>query len=343
MNSGEIIKNIEQKAEELGRPMRFMELCGTHSGAIAEYGIKQILPKNIKLVSGPGCPVCVTDQEDVDVVVGLALAGVPIAAYGDSIGVPGNIMSLEQARQNGADVSVVYDVTQALELAKTKKNLVFWGIGFETTAPMTAWGVKNKLTVFSSHKIFPPAMKALMDGKIDIDGFIDPGHVSAIIGTKEYEKFKIPQVVAGFSQENILLAVSGLLDQIILKKPEVKNVYKSVVREEGNKKAIKLINEVFENTDAKWRGLGVIKNSGLKIKKKYQTYDAEVKYADLIKNIRKNIKVKPSACRCGEILLGKIEPADCPLYKKVCRPDSAQGACMVSVEGTCNVAYRYDG
>lgn len=337
----DVIEKIFIKADEIRRPLCFMELCGTHSGAIAEFGIKKILPKNIKLVSGPGCPVCVTDQEDVDVVAGLALAGIPIAAYGDSVGVPGNIMSLEEARQNGADVNVVYDVNEAMEIKKKKKNLVFWGIGFETTAPMSAWGIKNRLTTFSSHKLFPPAMRALLNGGIKVDGFINPGHVSAIIGTDQYEEFKIPQVVAGFSARDILMAIDMLLGQIIGKETRVENEYRRLVKSGGNSKAKKMMAEVFETADARWRGLGIIDKSGLKIRDRFKEYDAEHLYAEMIEKILKNRVVRPSACRCGEILVGKIEPADCRLFRKVCRPENAQGACMVSVEGTCNVAYRF--
>jgi hydrogenase expression/formation protein HypD len=360
LETDKIIQEIKNKAAQIGRPLRFMELCGTHSQTIAEHNLKSLMPKNIKLISGPGCPVCVTDQSDIDVAVGLALKGVPIAAYGDSISVPGNVMSLEQARQKGADVTVVYDIQEAVELKKTKPRLVFFGLGFETTVPMTAWAIKKGLAVYSAHKIFPPAMAALLKnakslpdpllskerGNIEknfhTDGFIDPGHVSAIIGTEVYQKFKIPQVIAGFESLDVLRAIDLLLDQILAGKKEVENEYFRVVRKNGNTKALKLIEEVFEISDAKWRGLGKIKKSGLRIRKKYQKQDAEFIYKDLIKNIKAKIKTRPSACRCGLVLQGLIEPKECPLFRKVCTPESPQGACMVSVEGSCNVEYRYD-
>jgi hydrogenase expression/formation protein HypD len=271
MRYPKILKNIQEKARQINRPVRFMELCGTHAETIAKHAIKDVLPKNISLISGPGCPVCVTDQEEIDILTGLALAGVPIACYGDASNIPGNLGSLETARQQGAEVHIVYDVSQALEIYKKNPDLVFWGIGFETTTPMTAWGIENGLKVFSSHKIFPPAMKALLSNKkIKVDGFIDPGHVSAIIGTEVYRQFKIPQVVAGFEAEDVLLAVNNLLDQIIYGKTEVKNEYRRLVKKEGNKKAQKVIADFFEIKDAKWRGIGEIKKSGLKIKSKYK-------------------------------------------------------------------------
>jgi len=342
-NLDQILKNISEKAEKIGRPIRLMELCGTHSETIARYDLKNVLPPNIFLVTGPGCPICVTDQTEADVIAGLALAGVPIAVYGDALNLPGNLGSLEEVRQKGADVNVVYDVTDALRLSQKKGGLVFWGIGFETTTPATAWGIKQGLTVFSSHKVFVPAMKALLKNKkIRIDGFINPGHVSAIIGTEVYEKFLFPQVVAGFEIDDVLLAIDMLLDQIISQKPCVKNEYTRLVKKKGNKRALKIMEDVFEIRNGFWRGLGEIKNSGLKIKKKYQLQDAEFIYKDLILKIKKNITIKPSACRCGEVLQGMIEPKECPLFGKICFPDNPQGACMVSREGSCNIEYRAD-
>lgn len=342
MEYEKIIKNIQEKADRIGRTLRFMELCGTHAEAIAKHAIKNILPANIKLISGPGCPVCVTDQEDIDIVVGLALAGVPVACYGDAAAVPGNLGSLEEARQKGADVTIVYDAAEAVKLQQQKPELIFWGLGFETTAPATAWAVKNNLAVFSSHKVFPPAMAALLQNKkTKIDGFLDPGHVSAIIGMEVYEQFEIPQVVSGFEAADVLRAVEMLLDQILAGEYKVENEYARLVKKEGNKKALKLLDEVFEIADARWRGLGVIKNSGMKLRKKFQKQDAEYIYRDRIAEIKKNIKMKPSACRCGEVLQGLIESRECPLFGKVCTPDNPYGACMVSQEGSCNIEYRF--
>jgi hydrogenase expression/formation protein HypD len=338
----DLILKIKKQAQKIKRKVILMELCGSHSKAVAEYGIKKILPKNVKLISGPGCPVCVINQEEADIITGLALKGITVACYGDSAGIPGNIMSLEKAREKGADVQIVYDVKQAVEISKKKKEFVFWGVGFETTAPMTAWGIKNGLCIFSSHKFFPPAMEALLQNKkTKIDGFINPGHVSAIIGTKKYEKFSIPQVVAGFSQNDVLLAINMLLEQIIKNEKKVENEYRRVVRKEGNRKALEIINDVFEPEDAVWRGLGKIKKSGMKIRKKYQKQDAKFVYKNLIQEIKKSIQSKKTSCRCGEVLQGIIESNQCPLFKKVCTPSNPQGACMVSVEGSCNVAFHH--
>jgi hydrogenase expression/formation protein HypD len=337
-----IIEDIRKKAAIIDRPLRFMELCGTHAETIAKHAIKEVLPKNIKLVSGPGCPVCVTDESDIDAVVGLAKAGIPIACYGDAAGIPGNLGSLEGARREGAKVYIVYDVAEAIRIQKKEPELVFWGLGFETTAPMTAWAIKKGLVVYSSHKLFPPAMEALLSNKnIRVDGFINPGHVSAIIGTKVYEQFKIPQVVAGFGAMDVLDAVDRLLAQIIKKETNVENAYGRLVKKDGNKKAQAFINNVFEVRDSDWRGLGKIRNAGLKIRKKYQKQDAEYIYRDIMAKIRKDKKPKKSACRCGEVLQGFIEPTDCPLFSRFCTPDSPKGACMVSQEGACNIEYRF--
>jgi hydrogenase expression/formation protein HypD len=337
-----LVENIKLLARKIGREIRLMELCGTHSQTIAQHGIKSLMPARVKLVSGPGCPVCVTDQSDIDVMVGLALAGVPVAVYGDTMQVPGNLMSLEEASRQGANVSIVYDITEAVMMAKEKPNLVFFGLGFETTTGMTAWAIQQGLIVYCAHKLFPPAMTALLaNKKIKVDGFINPGHVSSIIGTQVYQQFSIPQVVAGFDGENLLLAIEMLLEQILAGKKIVENAYPRLVKKEGNPKARKLIAEVFQISDARWRGLGEIKNSGLKIRKKYQKQDAEFVYRDLIVKIKKEIKPKPSACKCGLVLQGLIDPKGCPLFRKVCNPDNPQGACMVSVEGSCNVEYRF--
>lgn len=337
-----LIVSINEKALRLERPIKLMELCGTHSQSVARYGLKKILPANVKLVTGPGCPICVTDQSDIDCLVGLALKGISIAAYGDVVAVPGSVMSLEAARRQGADVNIVYDSTQAVELAKAKKNLVFFGLGFETTTPMTAWAIKKGLAVYSSHKLFPPAMAALLANKeIGIDGFLDPGHVSAILGTEVYNQFEVPQVIAGFSGMDVLKAVDMLLDQILSGQWKVENEYTRVVRTEGNAKARDLINEVFEVSDAKWRGLGVIPGSGLRIREQYREQDAEYLYKEIIDEVRSR-PAKPSACKCGLVLQGLIEPQECPLFGKVCQPDNPYGACMVSIEGACNIAYRFN-
>jgi len=337
-----ILVGIREKARLILRPVTFMELCGTHSQTVARNGIKNILPENIRLVTGPGCPVCVTDQFDIDSAIGLALQGIPLATYGDRLNVPGSSSSLENTKQRGADIAIVYDIAEALEMKKQKPNLFFFGIGFETTTPMTAWAIRNGLVVYSAHKRFFPAMTALLANKrLKIDGFINPGHVSAITGTEIYEKLPVPQVVAGFEAMDVLKSISMLLDQIIRGERKVQNEYDRVVQKRGNKRAQKIIKEVFETADASWRGLGKIKCSGLKIRKKYKNQDAEYVYRTLLKKVRREIMIEPTVCKCGEILQGLSEPQNCPLFSKYCSPENPHGPCMVSVEGACNVSYKY--
>ena len=403
-----LIKKINNLALKIGRDVVIMELCGTHTEAVAKNGIKEVLPKNVKLLSGPGCPVCVTDQKDIDAIIILALNGVPVACYGDVLRVPGNltvgnwklnykniiiednssplllgegqsegeVLSLNKARELGADVTEVYSVEDALRLQKKKPDLVFFGLGFETTTPMTADAVKRGLMVYSSHKIFVPAMQAIIDTlTLKIDGFLNPGHVSVIIGTKPYEKLKfrcdsektspsflssgeeksppdkggwgvrgVPQVIAGFEAEDVLIGIYMILKQISENRAEVENEYTRAVHPEGNVIAMKLIDEVFEVEDAFWRGLGKIPNSGLKIREKYSKFDAKVKYKDILSRIKnQESRIKNSGCICGEILRGLKEPKDCKLFNKKCTLENPVGACMVSSEGACGIEVKYLG
>ena len=340
LTAKQYVHNIEQTAADLGN-ISIMELCGTHSQTVAQNNLKSLLPKNIKLVSGPGCPICVTDQTEIDLVVELAKNDIPLAIYGDALSLPGSEASLEDLKQQGKHIFTVYSVADALTLQKDWPNIVLFGIGFETTAPMTAWAIQQGLNIFSSHKYFPPAMSALLASeKINIDGFIDPGHVSAIIGTQIFQQFKIPQVISGFEALDMLETIDILLKNIKNQNQTVVNQYKRAVNDQGNLKAQKLLKEVFENRDTNWRGLGMIPKSGMKIKAKYQKNDAEYIYRDLIEKFKKTYQPRPSACRCGEILQGLITPGDCPLFKKICTPENPQGACMVSVEGTCRITYE---
>lgn len=337
-----MIKKINKIAREIGRDVSLMEVCGTHTQVISRFGIRELLPKNIKLITGPGCPVCVTAQRDIDAIINLALAGIPVATYGDLLRVPGYFGSLNEAREKGAQVFDVYSVAEALEKQKEFPALVFFGLGFETTTPMTAWGIKNGLTIYSAHKIFLPAMQVLMNmGKVRIDGFIDPGHVSAIIGTGPYKKLKIPQVITGFEMQDVLEGILLLLTQIKNKDLTVINQYARVVRDDGNKNIRKLIQEVFEVTDGDWRGFGIIPGSGLEIRDKYKKFDAKVKYKDILDKVDFSKSKDPSGCKCGDVIRGLMESKQCPLFEKLCTPDNPVGPCMVSVEGACNVGYRY--
>lgn len=344
-----IITGINAFAQKISRPVVLMELCGTHTEAVARHGIKKLLPKNIKLLSGPGCPVCVTDQSDINAVIVLAMEGIPIACYGDVLRVPGTIkhqnaktLSLDSARELSADITEVYSVEDAIKLKETKPHIVFFGLGFETTAPMTASAIKHGLTVYSSHKAFVPAMAALLaTPQLKIDGFINPGHVSTIIGIEPYKQFSLPQVVAGFEANDVLITIYMLLKQIAEGRAEVENQYTRLVRPHGNPKARELINGVFETGDAYWRGIGKIPNSGFEIRKKYAKYDAKIIYKDIIQNSKLETENSATGCICGAILRGLKEPKDCKLFNKKCTPDNPIGACMVSSEGACGIEAKF--
>jgi len=338
-----VIEKIEELAKEIGRDVNLMEVCGTHTQAVARAGIRELIPKNVHLTTGPGCPVCVTAQEDIDAIVNLALAGIPVVTYGDMLRVPGYYGSLDEAREKGAKVFSVYSVEEALEFLSDYPDLVFFGLGFETTTPMTAYAIRQGLTVYSTHKLFLPAMEALLKiGELKIDGYICPGHVSAIIGTEPYEKMNVSQVITGFTAEDILVGVYMLLAQIKEGEAKVENEYLRCVREEGNQMARKSIFDVFEVADGNWRGFGVIPKSGLEIRKKFSKYNAKVKYKNILDKVDFVKSRRPTPCKCGEIIRGLKEPKDCPVFKKVCKPENPVGPCMVSVEGACNVAYRYE-
>ncbi len=369
-----LIQKINDLASKIKRNINLMEVCGTHTQEVARHGIRQLMPANVRLTTGPGCPVCVTAQEDIDAVVNLALAGVPIATYGDILrvpsfvhalaGKPGQAASLDEAREQGAKVFTVYSVEDALEIQKEYPNLVFFGLGFETTAPMTAYAIKKGLAVYSVHKLFLPAMEALLKiGELKIDGFICPGHVSTIIGAEPYKKLNAHCVIAGFEPEDILAAIYLLLKQIKEKRREVENEYIRSVRSKGNPLAHKSIFEIFRAADGNWRGFGIIPRSGLEIKREFAQFDAKIKYKNIIKKNRQPTRFakapaltsrrrgeparratdnrQQSGCRCGEIIRGLKSPQECPMFKKVCAPESPVGPCMVSVEGACNVKYRY--
>ena len=324
------------KISSLARGMpetRIMEVCGGHTNTIVRYGIRGILPPNIKLVSGPGCPVCVTAQKDIDSIIELALNGEKITTYGDMLKVPGTKMSLDDARSNGADIKMVTTASQALK----HPEHIFFGIGFETTTPMTAYLLKKGITVYSTHKTMMPAMKALATGELKVDGFIDPGHVSTILGSTAWQELDAPQVISGFRPDQILRAVMLLLEMIKKGERKAVNDYDEAVKEEGNTKAKALISETMKPADSEWRGLGMIPASGLEPKD--DALNAKIKFEDILKKVKTSEK---TACMCGQVLKGLIEPSQCPLFSKACTPDTPKGACMVSIgEGACAIAYRY--
>ncbi len=345
-----ILKKINELAIAIRRRVNLMEVCGTHTQVVSRYGIRQLMPLNVRLISGPGCPVCVTAQEDIDAVVNLALAGIPVAVYGDALRVPGHYGSLDDAGVKTGKVFSVYSAEEALQLQKKHSEMIFFGFGFETTAPMTAWLIKKAclsgrrgLTVYSAHKLFLTAMKVLIKmEEIQIDGFISPGHVSTVTGIKPYRKMAVPQVITGFEPEDVLLGIYMLLCQIREGRKEVENEYLRSVREEGNQEAMKLMFDVFEPRDDNWRGFGVIPKAGLKIKDKYKEFDARLKYKNILDKIDFSKSRQPTACQCDKIILGIKSSRDCSLFKKKCTPDRPFGPCMVSVEGACNVEYRFN-
>jgi len=328
-----------------------MEVCGTHTMVIARYGLKSLLPENIKLLSGPGCPVCVTPNIDIDKSIACCREeNTIVTTFGDMMKVPGSSSSLKREKADGADVRVVYSPTDAVKvaMANPEKKVVFLGIGFETTAPTVAASIKdakeNKLRnyfVLSMHKVMPPALKALVDSKeTRIDGFFLPGHVSTITGTDVYAfipaNYGIGCVVTGFEPVDILQATLMLVEQIKDNNPSVKNQYTRTVRKEGNPLAIHLLDEIFEPADAEWRGIGTIEGSGLGIKDEFGAFDVEKNFVLNIENTKEHTE-----CICGEILKGVKEPLDCPLFEVVCTPENPIGPCMVSSEGTCSAYYKY--
>ena len=348
----DIAKSLIQKIKDASKqPVRLMEVCGTHTVSIFRSGIRTVLPPTISLLSGPGCPVCVTDQAEIDAFIELSrMEGVIITTFGDLMRVPGTTSSLQKQRAEGKDIRVVYSTVDALEIAKKNpdKKVVFLGVGFETTAPTIAAAIYSadqmkvdNFSVLSAHKLVPPALEALMAfDNVMIDGFILPGHVSVIIGEKAYLPFynnhQIPCVIAGFEPTDILQAISMLVEQIENGTPKLENAYTRAVTHEGNTKAQKMLGDVFEPADACWRAIGVIAQSGLKIRAKYERHDAAKLF-----DIEVSGSMDPKGCACGEILIGTKTPPECPLYKTVCTPIDPVGPCMVSTEGTCAAWYKY--
>jgi hydrogenase expression/formation protein HypD len=350
--SRKILDKINNDLKGHKEKISLMEVCGTHTNSIFRSGIMCLLPDNIEHLSGPGCPVCVTPNEYIDTAIAYSrLPDVVITTFGDMIKVPGSTSSLEKEKASDGDIRIVYSPLESISIAQNNpgKKVVFLGVGFETTAPLVASTIltaseekfKN-FFVLSGHKLIPPAMTALLESKkVRIDGFICPGHVSAITGEKPYypivKKFGVPSVIVGFEPLDILEGIELLVQQIMGKqKTTVEIQYKRVVRPEGNKKALSLMNEVFEVKNSVWRGLGTVPESGLYIKESYSDFDAE-------KNIPVEIEKtkKISECICGEVLCGTKKPFECKLYGKSCTPENPVGSCMVSSEGTCAAYYKF--
>lgn len=351
INDPNFIKKLSGKAHELSRgfdEIKLMHVCGTHEHSIVESGLRSLLPENVSLVSGPGCPVCITPKEDIERMIHLAEKGITITTFGDMVNIPTDSGSLADARAKGADVRIVYGVSNALALAAKGKEVAHFGIGFETTVPTSSVALRSgqdNFSILSVHRTIPEAMEFLLESDIKVDGFIDPGHVSSIIGVDVYrplsKRYKVPQVVAGFEPGDLMLSVTMLLEQLHEGRSEVENEYARAVREQGNQKAMAMIDETFEHYDAKWRALPTIPGSGLRIREEYAEMDTLKRHEDLLEDFEYIPRGEESGCRCADILLGNCSPDECPLYGGVCTPDSPVGPCMVSIEGTCNIAYKF--
>ena len=353
-----LVRSIERQvgqaiASRGGEPIRLMEVCGTHTVAIFRHGIRDVLPPGIRLLSGPGCPVCVTPNDEIDRAIALAGApGVILTTFGDMVRVPGTRTSLQEARAAGADVRIVYSPLDALRLAQANptREVVFLAVGFETTTPAVAGalyearrlGVPN-FTICAAHKVVPPALRLLLDSpETRVDGFLLPGHVSAIIGGRPYEfiasDYRVPGVIAGFEPLDILQSVDMLLAQIVAAEPKIEIQYRRTVRWEGNETAARYVAEVFEPCDVNWRGLGGLPGSGLRLRPEYSAFDAALRFPT-----ESPVSREHSGCLCGSVLRGIIDPPACPLFDRACTPERPIGPCMVSTEGTCAAWHQYAG
>jgi len=368
LRNPELVRGLAERVRGMeAPPATLMEVCGTHTMVVARYGLREALPQGVRLISGPGCPVCVTPQEEIDRFIAIGRVGevagispkadarpterpygVRLATFGDMVRVPGTERSLEEARAEGVEVLVVYSPLDAVAAAAcdAEREVVFFGIGFETTAPGVGLAIleaqRQGLRNFSAlcaHKLIPPAMLALLGGEVRIDGFLCPGHVSVIIGSEAYrpvaESGK-PCVVAGFEAVDVLAAVQMLLQQIAEDRSEVEVEYRRAVRPQGNRRAQEVMTRVFRVVDAGWRGLGMIPKSGLALREEFAEFDARRRFEVELPPAR-----EPTGCRCGDVLRGAIEPPECGLFGRECTPKKPVGACMVSSEGACQSWYRY--
>ena len=344
------LHEITQLAAEIDRPLRLMEVCGTHTMSIFRSGLPSLLPANVQLLSGPGCPVCVTSQADIDRLIEIAEQSLVLCSYGDMLRVPGRRGSLERARSAGADVRVIYSAMDVLRFARQEpqRQFVFAGIGFETTAPATAAMILSakraelrNLSVLSLHKRVVPALWALLaQAGLRLDGILLPGHVSIVIGSDAYrglpERSTLPMAVAGFEDWQLVQAVRQLLQQIAAGEHRLVNLYEEAVSPEGNAAALEMLDLVFEPTTANWRGLGEIATSGYALRPEFSQFDAVQRWKLSAGNSREH-----PMCRCGDIITGRAQPPDCALFAHACTPTQPIGPCMVSSEGTCQAWFKY--
>jgi hydrogenase expression/formation protein HypD len=342
---------VAEIRERANRPLRLMEFCGGHTHAILRFGIRDLLPGHLEMLSGPGCPVCVTSSADLDRAIALSrVQGVILATFGDMVRVPGSHGSLQDARAEGADVRMVYSPLDAVTLAKKNpdRSVIFLGVGFETTAPGVAASilqarqerVKN-FFVFSLHKLTPPATKAILDGgEVQLSGILGPGHVTTVIGTDAWrflpERYGIPIAVAGFEPLDILRGISMLVSQSEKNRPGVDNAYSRGAASQGNPTALSIMGKVFEVRDEDWRGLGIVPQSGLGLRDEFAEHDALKAFEICVE-----ASSDPTGCRCAEVLRGVVSPPNCPLFCRVCNPENPVGPCMVSSEGACVAYYRF--
>lgn len=346
--AGGLIETIHRLAPEHAT---LMEVCGTHTVAIARNGIRDLMPEGLRLASGPGCPVCVTCNRDIDTVIALArIPNVTITTFGDMTRVPGSTSSLLAEQAAGRSVEIVYSPLDALAFAKAhpEREVVFVGVGFETTTPLVAMAIKrakamglSNFTVFAAHKNMPGALELLVgDPTLELDALILPGHVSTIIGAEPYrflaEKYGIPGVITGFEPVDVLQGIAMLVRQLHEGRAEIEIAYARGVMPEGNPVALAAIDEVFETCTATWRGLGDIPGSGYRIRDEFANFDAVRRFEPDVEPTR-----DPKGCRCGDVLRARIAPNECPLFRTVCTPENPVGPCMVSSEGSCAAYYRY--
>ncbi len=343
-------KKVVESIRDSNLKLNFMHVCGTHQDTLVRFGLEQMIEDaGIHIRQGPGCPVCVTTSREIIEAITLAENGITIAVFGDMMKVPTPQGSLGDARAKGADVRIVYSVEDAVKLAQEGKKVVFMAIGFETTSPTTAAVMVEKLpasfSVLSCHRALPPALDAILQmGDFKIDGLIEPGHVSAIIGLEPYkifsEKYHIPQVVGGFEPLDMLMSVYMLVKQVEEGRAEVENEYSRLVRPEGNPKARALLQQVFMSVDRAWRGFPVIPKSAMELKPEFEAHNARRVYEEILSRIGP-VKEELRGCRCGEVLRGLITSEQCPAFGRGCTPNYPMGPCMVSREGSCNISYRY--
>jgi hydrogenase expression/formation protein HypD len=348
-----LAKDIVNSLKRMELDLNFMHVCGTHQDTLVKNGLDFLLKGcGIEIGQGPGCPVCVTTPLEIEEMLLLAKKGKIVTSFGDMINVPGEKNSLRSMIENGYDVRTVYGIEDAVSIAEKNKDkdVVFMAVGFETTAPTTASVIlKNppeNFSILCCHRTIPEALKIIIEmGEINIHGLIEPGHVSTIIGAKPYEflsqNYNVPQVISGFEPIDLLMSAWMLVTQIKKNKAFVQNEYNRVVNPNGNKKAKEFISKVFKKVDKKWRGFPNIPDSGLELRDKFDDYNARKLFTDNLEELKGKKFVEPEGCRCGELLRGLVTPFECPLFGKTCTPETPVGPCMVSIEGSCNIEYRY--